>query len=268
LIADKTQDVFLDGVYYDLQFSVLLSVTGVELALHPFAATALGLVWHAEGASADGAVVAALLSFNDGSQQTLALPLGTPRPPYFHVRLGWGTRKVPVRLQLRALTSTPVVLRGLSSIDETNGTFLAHAIIPDLRIVHSGDVKIYERASCFGRVVLRMANGALSCLRDVGGMITDDQPEFVRIMLPGTQHAKALILRDTCFPGWVARVDGVEAPIACEEVLFRSVALPAGAREVVFTYQPASLRIGAALSAVGLVIWLVLVAALIIRQRT
>ncbi len=268
LIADKTQDVFLDGVYYDLLFGVPLSVAGVELALQPFAATALGLVWRIEGASADGAVAEALLSFDDGSQQTFALPLGTPRPPYFRVRLGWGARKVPVRLRLRALTPTPVVLRGLSSIDETDGAFLAQAIIPDLRLVHSGDVKIYERAGCFGRVVLRMADGALSCLRDVGGMITGDQPEFVRIVLPGTQRARALILRDTCFPGWVARVDGVEALIACEEVLFRSVALPAGAREVVFSYQPALLRIGAALSAVGLAIWLGLVVALIIRRRT
>jgi uncharacterized membrane protein YfhO len=114
-----------------------------------------------------------------------------------------------------------------------------------------------------------MADGALVCLQDVGGVIANDQPEFIRIMLPGIQRARALILRDACFPGWAARVDGVEAPIACEEVLFRSVALPAGAREVVFSYQPASLRVGAALSAAGLAIWLVLSAALIIiRRRT
>ena len=270
LIADKTQDVFFDGVYYDLLFSVPLSVTGVELALQPFTATALGLVWRAEaGAPADGAVAEARLSFDDGSQQTFALPLGASRPPYFHARLVWGERKVPVRLRLRTLTRTPVMLRGLSSIDETDGAFLAQVIVPGLRLVHSGDVKIYERAGSPGRVVLRMADGALVRLQDVGGVIANDQPEFIRIMLPGIQRARALILRDACFPGWAARVDGVEAPIACEEVLFRSVALPAGAREVVFSYQPASLRVGAALSAAGLAIWLVLSAALIIiRRRT
>jgi hypothetical protein len=269
LIADKTQDVFFDGVYYDLLFSVPLSVAGVELALQPFAATALGLVWRVEGTTADGAVAEARLDFEDGSQQVFAVRPGTLRPPYFHARLGWGARKVPVRLWLRPLTRTPVMLRGLSSIDETDGAFLAQVIVPGLRLVHSGDVKIYERAGSPGRVVLRMADGALVCLQDVGGVIANDQPEFIRIMLPGIQRARALILRDACFPGWIARVDSVEMRVACEDVLFRSVALPAGAREVVFSYQPASLRVGAALSAAGLAIWLVLSAALIIiRRRT
>jgi hypothetical protein len=257
LIADKTQDVFFDGVYYDLLFSVPLSVAGVELALQPFAATALGLVWRAEaGAPADGAVAEARLSFDDGSQQTFALPLGASRPPYFHARLVWGERKVPVRLWLRPLTRTPVMLRGLSSIDETDGAFLAQVIVPDLRLVHSGDVKLYERPSSPGRAVLRMADGALIRLQDVGGVIADDKPEFIRIALPALQRDGVLILRDACFPGWTARVDGVEVPIACEDILFRAVRLPAGAREVVFSYQPASVRIGAALSAAGIALWL------------
>ncbi len=257
LIADKTQDLFLDGVYYDLLFGVPLSTAGVELPLQPFAATALGLIWQVEGAPADLPMVEAALRFDDGSWQVFtARPDRVSRLPYAHARLGWGSRRQPVGLKLRALTTVPMALRGVTSIDETEGVFLSQVIVPGVRLVHSGDVKIYERVAAPGRAVLRMGDGTLIDLVKAGGVIADDRPEFVRLLLPVDRRAQALILRDACFPGWTARVDGVEAPIACEDVLFRAVGLPAGAREVVFSYQPASVRIGVALSAAGIALWL------------
>jgi len=257
LIADKTQDLFLDGVYYDLLFGVPLSTAGVELSLQPFAATALGLIWQVEGAPADLPMVEAALRFDDGSWQVFtARPDRVSHLPYAHARLGWGSRRQPVGLKLRALTTVPMALRGVTSIDETEGVFLSQVIVPGVRLVHSGDVKIYERVAAPGRAVLQMGDGTLIDLVKAGGGIADDRPEFVRLLLPVDRRAQALILRDACFPGWTARVDGVEVPIACEDILFRAVRLPAGAREVVFSYQPASVRIGAALSAAGIALWL------------
>jgi hypothetical protein len=227
------------------------------LSLQPFAATALGLIWQIEDAPADLPMVEAALRFDDGSWQVFtARPDRVSHLPYAHARLGWGSRRQPVGLKLRALTTVPMALRGVTSIDETEGVFLSQVIVPGVRLVHSGDVKIYERVAAPERAVLQMGDGTLIDLVKAGGVIADDQPEFVRLLLPVDRRAQALILRDACFPGWTARVDGVEVPIACEDILFRAVRLPAGAREVVFSYQPASVRIGAALSAAGIALWL------------
>ncbi len=53
-----------------------------------------------------------------------------------------------------------------------------------------------------------------------------------------------LVLSDTYYPGWRAFVDGVERPILRANHVFRAVVIPAGAREVVFSYEPDSFRYG------------------------
>jgi hypothetical protein len=62
-----------------------------------------------------------------------------------------------------------------------------------------------------------------------------------------------LVLTDTWFPGWEARVDGRPARIWRGNHAFRAVWLPGGADEVRFVYRPSSFRYGLALTAVGLV---------------
>lgn len=49
-----------------------------------------------------------------------------------------------------------------------------------------------------------------------------------------------LVLHDIDYPGWVARVDGVDKPILRANLLFRGVELPAGARRVEFLFRPFS----------------------------
>ena len=71
-----------------------------------------------------------------------------------------------------------------------------------------------------------------------------------------TPQPSRLTVRDACDPGWIARVDGQVAPIACADVLFRSVDIPAGTHRVAFTYEPPAVPLGLALSAAGLVAWL------------
>src|SRR5262249_14503156 len=60
-----------------------------------------------------------------------------------------------------------------------------------------------------------------------------------------------LVLTDTWFPGWRARLDDREAPIMRADHTFRAVALPPGQHRVEFTYWPTSLRIGLMISAVA-----------------
>ncbi len=47
-----------------------------------------------------------------------------------------------------------------------------------------------------------------------------------------------LVLNDPFMPWWFATVDGVATPVLQANVLFRAVALPPGARRVVFTFDP------------------------------
>jgi hypothetical protein len=61
-----------------------------------------------------------------------------------------------------------------------------------------------------------------------------------------------LVLADVWFPGWVFRIDGQPAPLYRADYLFRAAAVPAGAHEVVFSFEPASYRIGKLTSLAGL----------------
>jgi hypothetical protein len=77
--------------------------------------------------------------------------------------------------------------------------------------------------------------------------IARDEPARVTVDVSGAGPGM-LVLLDAFYPGWTARVDGRKVPIRAANVAFRAVALPAGAREVAFTYEPGSVRWGALVS--------------------
>ena len=58
-----------------------------------------------------------------------------------------------------------------------------------------------------------------------------------------------LVLSEVNYPGWTATVNGVTQPVIEVDGAFRGVALSAGASHVAMTFQPASLQIGGAISA-------------------
>ena len=62
-----------------------------------------------------------------------------------------------------------------------------------------------------------------------------------------------LVLADTFYPGWQARIDGERAAILRANYAFRAVALDAGEHEVVFRYRPLSFIVGVACSGISLV---------------
>ncbi|HSP95686.1 MAG TPA: YfhO family protein [Candidatus Dormibacteraeota bacterium] len=91
-----------------------------------------------------------------------------------------------------------------------------------------------------------------------------DEPEHVvlRVRAPARGFVH---LADQHFPGWEATVNGAPAPILRASYLFRAVEVPAGESVVEFRYRPASLRIGAAISATTV---LALIAAALWSRRT
>jgi hypothetical protein len=83
--------------------------------------------------------------------------------------------------------------------------------------------------------------------------VLQDDPERVRIGVE-TDHPGFLVLADSYAPGWRVRVDGREAPLLRGNFLFRAVALDQGKHRVAMIYRPNSLILGAALSAIGLLL--------------
>jgi hypothetical protein len=91
-----------------------------------------------------------------------------------------------------------------------------------------------------------------------------------RVVIDATLACDGLVmLNDTWFPGWHASMDGVDVPIWRTDVVFRGVAVRAGAHTIVFAYDSRAVRTGLIVSLAGLVLWvalLVAVAAGVVRR--
>ena len=96
--------------------------------------------------------------------------------------------------------------------------------------------------------------------------VIDYRPNRVRVGV-GPGAAGYLVLADVWYPGWTCTVDGRPAPLYRADYLFRAVELPEGAREVVFTFAPASYRLGRLVSAAALATALALLLAGAVRKK-
>lgn len=81
--------------------------------------------------------------------------------------------------------------------------------------------------------------------------ITDYSPQKVTISTQADQ-SQLLLLNDTYYPGWRASIDGQPTPILRANHAFRAVSVPAGSHQVIFKYDPLSVRLGMTLSLIGL----------------
>jgi hypothetical protein len=248
LVTDKVRDAWVDGVFYDLEFELVLADgEALTLAYVPrFQATALGVA-----ANAFGGGVTVLAA--DG--ETLTLPISA------------SLVQLPRPMTALSVTLTgPLTIRGLSLVDERSGAFQTLTLGP-YRLVHSGDVKIYEHAAVLPRAfVVQEAVGAdderalellgsatidpgrtvilpppPTLLAEQGhadgsaATILEYAPEVVRVRAIGPGY---LVLTDAYYPGWRARVNGAATEILRADVMFRAVALPAGEHVVEFRYAP------------------------------
>jgi uncharacterized membrane protein YfhO len=67
------------------------------------------------------------------------------------------------------------------------------------------------------------------------------------------------VLIEQFAPGWRASIDGRPATIGRFQDVFQSISVPPGPHAITFEYSPASIKSGAAISAmsfIGLAIWL------------
>jgi hypothetical protein len=73
--------------------------------------------------------------------------------------------------------------------------------------------------------------------------VVSEDPE--RVVVEATaRRPSELVLADLHYPGWKVTVDSAEAPLHRVDYLLRGTTLPTGRHRVVFSYEPASWRIG------------------------
>lgn len=326
IITDKVHDVWLDGRFYDLQHTVPLGEVTLD-DLPDFETTHLGIVSYLSDtlALSDGAPVAVVtVQSPQTAPVTLTLLAGehtsegryTVAPPahrqaevghrwqddaggndYIAV-LDLGQSLTPGTIQVRSLLpGFRFYLRGLTLIDDKSGTSRNVSIHPSYRLVHSGDVKIYENLDLLPRAfvvssaqVVPDPEQAVALLQDTGFdpaqqvILSEGSPlsggregSLVEIVayLPEEIQLEAdvqapcyLILTDTHYPGWEAEVDGLPTPIIRADLYFRAVPLDAGHHRIVFRFQPASARWGLTISLAAWAAWgLALLVALLYRPR-
>ncbi|MEE3259894.1 MAG: YfhO family protein, partial [Candidatus Latescibacterota bacterium] len=83
-----------------------------------------------------------------------------------------------------------------------------------------------------------------------GGRVRILRYEDEKVEIGLENHAGGiLVLSDTYYPGWKSYIDGIAVPILRANHVFRAVVVPAGAEQVVFSYQPDSFRNGMLISA-------------------
>jgi hypothetical protein len=215
VITDKTQDVWIDDVFYDLEHtSPLGAVTLTEIP--DFQATDLGLVSYLTGTAklADGVPAAQVsITTNLGTVITRTLLVGEhtaeglyrdETTAHRQARVGhhWrdndrgydyisvlhlGQASRPTAISFRSLLPTgQVQLRGLTLIDARTGTSRSISVNPAYRLVHSGDTKIYENLTLLSRAfVVHQAK-----------RIENDRAALEAMLSPDFDPAREIILSE------------------------------------------------------------------------
>ncbi len=276
LITDKTADQWVgDGqmqVFFDLQHPVVLQPgQSLNLTYLPdYEATGLWLL----GRGAPGRVVV------EQGQNTQTAPVVNLQGDLYET--AWQAPFRPTTLRLEA-GDAPWSLDALALVDRRDSTFYP-LVAGNYRLMHSGDVKIYENLDALPRAfwvgdwlavpdeaaaVARMAQPDFDPARTAvvsgdpaamppvpsgapTGVVTMTHFAAEQMRLTTVSEAPGLlVISDAAYPGWEATVDGAPVELVVVDGLFKGVWLPAGRHEVVLVFRPVSLLIGLALSLLG-----------------
>lgn len=322
VIADKVNDVWVDNVYYDLGLTATLSGTAPTWQsdnLPGFPTTSFGVVSYLVGAAGfpDGTPVATLtVRDQTGETDTYLIRVGrdtaegqyagnslapvrhkqarivsnwpgNPAGFNYFTKISLDRVALPRSIEVRYIASAGrLLVRGLSLIDDRTGTgqSLVVSSTGNFRLVHSGDVKLYENLDVLPRAlvvhqaqILQTNRAVLDTLADPAfhanetavlvsdGLdvtplrtlsagasdvvtITRREPERVEISTSLGGNG-LLVLADMWYPGWRAFVDGKEQPIYRVDHVFRGVYVTAGSHTVEVVYDPGIWRWGALISA-------------------
>jgi len=84
--------------------------------------------------------------------------------------------------------------------------------------------------------------------------IVDETPTRIAVELE-LESPALVVLSDLYYPGWKARIDGRAVPVLRTDHALRGVVAAAGSSELVFSYEPGSLRLGVVLMLIAAAAW-------------
>jgi hypothetical protein len=163
IITDKVYDVWLDDIFYDLQFPAYLNpVTTSEIwttAIPNFPASAIGLVYHTP--VVEGTVAQVIVRYTSGLEKRFDLEAKMGRPwenEAFGLDYNVVFNGLPVNSEdpiaaIGLVAQAEVTVRGVSLIQPANSTSRSIILTTEgnYRAIHSGDVKIYENLNVLPR---------------------------------------------------------------------------------------------------------------------
>ena len=278
LITDKVGDVWREGVLFDRQHPMSVSDAPAAVTTLPFEATELWLL-------ADGTPPPIEVTTEDGWTWQLTAEL-MAAPDLYRVPFPEPAVAAAIALQPCAPTAVGCGLAALTLVDSRDDAFQPLSPAP-YRLIHSGDVKIYENRDALPRAFVIAdwqwqpdTAAAVTAMSAPGfdprrtavlvgdGNTPSPQPEMrpaqpaataqivayapERVVVRVAGDGGLLVLSDANYPGWAATLDGAPVASYAADGLFRAVFVPAGEHEVVFAFRPRSYHVGAVVSLLGL----------------
>ncbi len=116
---------------------------------------------------------------------------------------------------------------------------------PAFDLEEIGSVRIYRLREPANLVELR--EGSNGTVRTDNIAITSARPERVEITVDAAAAGR-LVLRQSYYPNWEARIDGVATSVQIADELYLAVPVPAGSNRIVFEYREPGLSTGVLIS--------------------
>ncbi|MFK7803308.1 MAG: YfhO family protein [Anaerolineae bacterium] len=246
VITDKVGDVWVDDVFFDRQHvTPIAPFESVEIGYLPdFLADEIQLL-------AEQPLGKIEIAWSDGT--TVIQPAESADIP------GLWTARLPQQTVLEAVEIFAggdfVELTAVSLVNAKEGWF--KAVTPgQYRLIHSGDVKIYENLDVWPRAFFLNSDSqsVMGADRIEGhAEIVSYAAERVELNVETAEDAR-LVLSDAVYPGWTVTVDGAETEILEVDGLLRGVELAAGEHKIIFQFRPVSFQIGLAVSMIMIII--------------
>ncbi|MEM7112947.1 MAG: YfhO family protein [Chloroflexota bacterium] len=280
LITDKVGDQWRNGVFFDLQHPVSLQAGDDEISigyLPDFEATELWLIVP-EGS---GEVIV------ETATATWQLTPERIEADLYRVAFPAPATLINVTFACGATNQEACVtwqIAGLTLVDNRDEAFQP-LVLGNYRLIHSGDVKIYENLDVLPRAFTvtdwQTAPNALEQVamlenvRETAVVLAADNipnsptsqssaptttmthyaPEQVTIQT-SSDHPFLLILTDTLYPGWRVTIDAKPAAAHATNALFRGVFVPAGEHEVIWEFELVGMANGRLVTLLALIAWL------------
>ncbi len=287
LILDKTADRFYDDIQFDVSLPAALEAgerTHV-LAAQPFATTHVHVLL-----AGDPAALSVMVD-----EQVAGLALSEPVEDGLTRAVYLLPMDGPMVSGLTLTASAPLTVRAVSLVDARTGDFVQLVPLAGWQRALSSDIKLYRPVDAPARVFVARrvryetddwASGerTIETLRDPsldlraevvlhlpegvtpealglpagetagGAVITAARAGELSVTV-STRDGGVLVFNESYYPGWVAIIDGQDAPVYRANINMQAVVLPAGAQHVTLAYRPPWLRPVLALGAAAWVLW-------------